>query len=148
MSGWTQALLIVAIVTTWLLFWVSIVGLLARLGGWRALSEAYPCDRAVFEGARFTFQSAVLKRWVSYNRGLTFTANGEGVRIAPFPFFKFGHRPILLPWSQLKITEEKRVFVTVVKLEALRVSGVPLLISKTLAGKLMAAAGESWPGKT
>ncbi len=146
MSGWTIALLLAAVVVTWLLFWVAVVRLIARFG-WRSLAMAYPLDRAAFEGERITMQTALLRRWVSYKKSITFTASREGVMLTIHPFFKFGHAPILLPWSELTITQETRMLMKMIRLEPRRAPQVPILISASLGNRLKNIAGDEWPGK-
>lgn len=144
------ALLIAGVVLAWIAFWIAVVRLIARFGGWRRLAEAYPVDRLAFEGTRFTLQSAVLRRFVSYSCAITFTAGRDGLLLTVMWMFRPGHRPILLPWSDLSATSGTRragkgLRGPVVRLEARRLPEVPITISRKLADRLAEAAGDDWP---
>jgi len=145
MTAWNIALLIAGIVVAWLFFWVAVVMLIARLGGWRKLAEAYPPDRAIYDGTRFRMQSAVLRRWVSYNHVITFTVDRQGLLISPLGFFRPGHRPIFLLWSDLDVSYEKRLFAEVAVLRPQRMPAIPITISRKLSEKIAQASGGGWP---
>ncbi len=45
MQSWQIALLIVGVIITWCGFWVALLSMLGRLGGWRKLALAYPYEK-------------------------------------------------------------------------------------------------------
>jgi hypothetical protein len=151
MTPWQIALLIIAVVAAWLLFWCAVVMLIARFG-WRRLAAAYPGDRAIYEGPRFRMQSVGLKRWVSYSGCVTFTVERDGLLMEVLWLFRPGHAPVFLPWSELDVTYDHRRFlktrlvIPVAELRPRREPGVPITIKRALADRLAAAAGGRWPG--
>lgn len=154
MSSWQIALLIALIVVAWLGFWVSLLRLIARFGGWRTLALVYPLpprsplDEHVRHDAAlaiFRLQSITLCKWVGYNHGITFEVHREGLAIRVLWIIRPGHATILIPWSQFTVTPTTVLGMRVIRLETEKVPQIPLTISARLAAKLKAAAGERWP---
>src|SRR4030095_9521810 len=82
--------------------WVSVLGVLARVGGWSRLSATYPCD-----DPRVTSWKGL--RWakigpVSYKQCLSIAVAPEGLYLKtglPFLFRAF-HPPLRIPWSAIR----------------------------------------------
>lgn len=154
MSSWQIALLIALIVVAWLGFWISLLRLIARLGGWRTLALAYPApplsplDAHTQQStalAIFRYQSVTLCRWVGYSGGVTFEVRREGLALSVLAIIRPGHATILIPWSQFTATPTTALGMQAVRLETERAPQIPLTLSAKLAAKLKAAAGERWP---
>ena len=80
------------------LFWMSIVWLIGKLGGWSALAAQYPADLPP-RGEAFSWRTARLGFFGSYSNSLNVTVSDEGIHLAPLIFFKFGHASIFIPWE-------------------------------------------------
>ena len=83
------------------LFWMSIVWLIGKIGGWSTLAAQYPADLPP-RGETFGWRTARLSFFGSYSNSLNITVSGEGIHLAPLIFFKFGHPPIFVPWSAVE----------------------------------------------
>jgi hypothetical protein len=75
---------------------------------WPRLVASYG-NRAVFIGQKWHFQS-LSTNWVQYSNCVTIGINSTGLYISPFVLFRGGHPPILIPWTELQI-EQQRLFL-------------------------------------
>jgi len=169
MNAWAIAGLVVLIIIAWCAFWVGLISLISRLGGWRRLAQTYAMtvasasssgDRELphplgldaanekqKEPSRRTFamQSLSLRQFVGYNNVVHFAVRDEGLAISVMKVFSFGHAPLLLPWKEMTITPTTCMGFKVVRIVMEREPYVPITIRPKLAKQLAAAAGEQWP---
>jgi len=130
------------------LLWSAVLGLIAGLGGWRALAESYPApDTPGYDdGAeRFSWSSVAFGGGPvslgNYRSAVTITIGPRGLGLVPNLFFRFRHPPILVPWRAVKVYEEGRTLgLSWVRLEfgngqRMRVHGraVPGIIQRVAA---------------
>jgi hypothetical protein len=78
------------------------------VGDWPRLVASYG-NRELFIGQKWNFQSLSINL-VQYSSCVTIGINSTGLYISPFVLFRGGHPPILIPWTELQI-EEQRLFV-------------------------------------
>ncbi|MCO5168208.1 MAG: hypothetical protein M9894_17850 [Planctomycetes bacterium] len=90
--------------------WVGILVVLALAGGWSLLARDH---RALSrpDGVR-RFVSGRLGRFVNYNHCLVAAAADEGLFLAVLLPFRPGHPDLLVPWSDIRVLEERAGFVT------------------------------------
>ena len=88
--------------------WFLIVSLISLMGGWRSLADAYEAPEG-FEldpAARFRFRSLQLRRGVlfpaNYSNIMTVGLTEAGLYLVPFVLFRFQHRPLLIPWTDIR----------------------------------------------
>ena len=123
-----------------IIFWMLIVKLISKAGGWGALAASYKAAYP-FEGTKFRFQSARLRRKTSYNNALTVGANRDGIYLKMSFIFRIGHPPLFIPWEDVSTTTTRVWWTTTIKLEFAKCPKVPLTIRKRLAEKLEGASG-------
>lgn len=124
--------------------YITVSLILKYVGGWASLSDRFRFH-GKFTGSRWWGQSAQM-RWISgYRRCLIVGANEDGLYIATFPFFPFGHPPLLIPWSEVSHSKRKILFSPMVRFELGRETAVPFWVRETLAERLRNAAGKAWP---
>ncbi len=94
-----SALLPIAIaMITFPMFWLGVVRLLAFCAGWPRLAEY----------ASTTVPSSVERGisgkvgWVGYNHVLRVAKTQRGLFLAINPLFRFGHQPLLIPWTKIR----------------------------------------------
>lgn len=87
-------------------FFGGLLVAIARLGGWAGLAERFPADREPEDGTCFRGQFFRIG-WCDYNGCITIRVSPEGLYLAVWPIF-VGHRPLLIPWSMLRVVEERR----------------------------------------
>jgi hypothetical protein len=122
--------------------WSLICAGLAHFAGWRSLARLYRASTP-FQGRRFHFSSAQFGGWVGYNGSFTPGADHTGLFIAVWPIFRICHPPLMVPWSEIQVSVEKRRWLTVVLLTFVRVPSARVRISLRLAERLAAESAGS-----
>lgn len=89
--------------------WLGMCNLLSRLAGWHRLAERYAATLPPV-GRRFWIESGKFG-WVSYNSCLTIHATPEGLHLAVWLPFRFGHPPLLIPWRELRNVGSRTVWL-------------------------------------
>ena|SRR5438270_636050 len=90
--------------------------------GWTDLAREYQFED-LFEGERVGITSLVING-VNYNNCLLLKYNDQGFYLRPIFIFRLFHKPILIPWKDVKHVREKKIVF--VKLKEL-VIGEPAL---------------------
>jgi hypothetical protein len=85
------------------------------ISGWQTLAWRYHTRRKIF-GEPFYMQSAAMGlssyiHQTAYHGCLTIVANSEGIFVVPMLIFRFGHAPLFIPWSHLRIGEWEFLWV-------------------------------------
>lgn len=116
------------------LFWIAVVWLISRLGSWSRLARSFAASGPA-SGETFGWVSAQLGWFANYSSCLTVTVSGKGLHIEPWSVFKFGHRPLFVPWQAVEqMTVNQFMLGTASRL---RVDGTTLkLFGKGLAESL------------
>lgn len=117
------------------LFWMAIVWLIAQLGGWSKLADVYP-SRIPFNESCWSLQSGRFRWSSNYSGILRVCADSQALHLSVFVLFRPGNPPLSIPWED--ITAKPRALG--VELRFYRAEGVPLLISRQLAGRLEQAS--------
>ena len=86
--------------------WAGVLVLIGKVSGWSRLAEKFRAEREPLDGTRFDWQFLRIG-WCDYNGCLTIRVSPEGVYLAVWPIF-VGHLPLLIPWSELRLIEERR----------------------------------------
>jgi hypothetical protein len=100
--------LLVTVVVAVLFFlwvWFMICLVVSWLGGWTALGRLYAV-REHLEGTTFRWQNAMFG-CINYSNCLTMRVSPAGLYVAVFPFFRMGHPPLLIPWTDITDLREK-----------------------------------------
>ena len=80
------------------LFWMGVVWLVAKVGGWSSLAAQYP-SAAAPSGEAFGWRSVRLGFFGSYSHCVNVSVSGAGIHLEPIIFFKFAHPPVFIPWE-------------------------------------------------
>ena len=123
--------------------WALICAGLSHFAGWRSLARHYRASTP-FRGRRFHFSSAQFGGWVGYNGSFATGADHTGLFVAVWPIFRICHPPLLVPWSEIQASVEKRWWLTVVNLTFARVPSARVRISFRLAKRLVAESAGSF----
>jgi hypothetical protein len=119
--------------------WFGISYLLSATGGWRALARCYPDEASSSEGQRFRFQSAQVG-WVNYNNCVNVIVSPTGLRLSVFAPFRFGHRPIFIPWRDIRVGLRKSWFTSVGVLRFAREPTMELRLRRRLVDRIADAS--------
>lgn len=87
-------------------FFAGLLVVIARLSGWARLAERFPADRVLDDGVCFRGQFLRIG-WCDYNGCMTIRVSSEGLLLAVWPIF-VAHAPMLIPWSAVRVIEERR----------------------------------------
>lgn len=118
--------------------WALVFRINAALSGWTLLAEHFH-HAEVFRGESRTFQSARLNG-IRYKYVLEIGWAEGGLYLRPFGPFRVFHRPLLIPWAEIRAESVQRAFFTGARLTFRSRPEVPLelehRIFEELAGYL------------
>lgn len=89
--------------------WILVGYAVAWIGGWRTLAKRYR-SVGVFQGERWRFRSGQMRWTAGYSGVLTIGANGAGLYLGVFVFFRAGHPPLFVPWKEVSIQSRRWFF--------------------------------------
>jgi hypothetical protein len=90
-------------------------------------------------------QSGQMRCLTNYNNVLTLGVSREGLYLANMLLFRFMHPPLLIAWSEIKVSRKKGWVFEYVIFTLGREQAIPLRIRAKLAAKLRESAGNCWP---
>ncbi len=93
-------------VTGYVVLWCLLFHALARLSGWHAVGLRHSTS-VMPDGQRFGWGYSRFG-WIDYNGCQTFVVAAEGLYLALWTPFDVAHPPLLLPWTSLRVVEERR----------------------------------------
>jgi hypothetical protein len=125
------------------LLWCAVTMILSFLSGWFGLMERYP-DRDEIPVVTLANQSGSLGL-VSMRGILKLSVCPSGLRIGIMRIFGPFCRDFLVPWSEIKVARNDRVFWKVAKLSFGQPSNGNLKVFAEVADRMARAAGNHWP---
>ena len=87
--------------------WVSATFIISKMG-WSDLASKYQTN-AVFTGDKAGLISASINN-ANYKNSLILKYNEEGLYLKPIFLFSLFHKPILIPWEEIKEVRDKKIF--------------------------------------
>ena len=103
--------------------WCAVMAILSLAGGWNRLSKKFAApEHLLTAGKEFTFQSARF-RVVNYSLCAKVRILEDGIVISAMKLFSFRHKPLFIPYTEMKEPSTGR-FVTeyiVFKADSVRV---------------------------
>jgi hypothetical protein len=124
--------------------WITVCYFVGFLSGWHDLARAYR-HAGTFVGVRWRFQSGRMRLWMGLHNILTIGINPQGLYLATFVLFRAGTPPLLIPWHDVSPQPGKFLFWKYVEFRFRQAPSVFLRLSFSLAERMRAAAGDSWP---
>lgn len=98
------------------LFWMAIVFLISRIGGWAGLAKLYAAEMPA-RGDAFAMCTARLNGVGNYRNSLNVTVSASGIHMQPLYIFSAGHEPLFIPWRAVtELEKRKRMFFTTARL--------------------------------
>ena len=88
-----------AFLVFFLAVWFGSLFGIAMIGGWRGLATKYEATGPP-QGRRFEMQSLNLGNFTGYGSCVTMHLSEAGLHLRPLFLFQFGHKPLLIPWSE------------------------------------------------
>jgi hypothetical protein len=96
-------LIIVAFAVVFTTMWSGVCLLISLVSGWRAMAERFACPEGL-TGASLGSGYAVRVGLASYRGVMSFEAAPQGLIVRVMRLFPF-HRPLLLPWGALTLSQ-------------------------------------------
>jgi len=90
--------------------WSGVCYLLATVGGWQKLATKYETEKTTVIEQKFTDENGRFG-FTNYKFTLTVGFSPAGLYIANNPFFRIGHPPLLIPWTNVKIVPDNGFFM-------------------------------------
>jgi hypothetical protein len=122
------------------LLWLAVCFLISWLGGWRLLARYYEAHEP-FTGQRFWCRSGQLNHFTNYNGCLHLGAGPQGLHLSVLFLFAAGHRPLLIPWSDITVKEGRILFFKAIYLSFAKAPNITLRLRASLAEQLFTASG-------
>lgn len=97
--------LILALVAVWFVF---IAWALSWMSGWRRLARDFGAEAEDRPESTRWLRKARLG-WVSYDGCLWVGGDERGLYLRPFFLLRFSHRPLRVPWSEVRAWERKQL---------------------------------------
>lgn len=102
--------LIALAVVAFPIIWMSVIAVVARIGGWRTLAERYEDTGSTEPERRYRFQSVVLRRVsfipARYRGSVNIGIGAAGLFLRPVLVFRFQHPPLHIPWGAVASCED------------------------------------------
>lgn len=92
--------------------WIFITYIISKTG-WAVLAGKYQYD-GPFTGEKAGIISAAFNN-TRYKNALVLRYNYEGMYIKPVAIFRLFHKPILIPWKEIKAIRDKKLFAITLK---------------------------------
>jgi hypothetical protein len=107
MEGDNQGLLIIAIIVVFpfafALILFLVLSILSAVGGWVKVAARFPGPKVV-GGLDAQTGSFGL---ISYRFVLSTKSSPQGLAISVLPFLRFAHKPLFIPWAELRNVRER-----------------------------------------
>jgi len=87
--------------------WILINYIISKMA-WADLVKNYETE-ASFSGHRVGIISASING-ISYNNALILRFNEEGIYLRPVWVFRLFHKPVLIPWKEIKEVRDRKFF--------------------------------------
>jgi hypothetical protein len=120
-------------------FMIGIFFVDARMTGWHALAQRFPGSREPANVNRRQNGGVGLIGLVQLRNLLRAAATDDGLYLAFPKIISAGHPPLLIPWSRLRITDDKTIFgIRVLTMQA----GAPKIARVMLRGGIAPEVAE------
>ena len=123
------------------LLWVTVLFILATIGGWSRLAQYYQ-TQSQFEGKKWGFRSGRMGM-TNYSGCLTIGANDYGLYLAVLPVFRVGHPSLFIPWYDITTSKSRKFFVSYWAFTFARVPSVTFSVPEKLGDTLLSYRTDS-----
>lgn len=131
MPVWVIALIPIAFLIVFPLFWCFVLWINSLLSGWRRLARRYQAKEQPAGKEWRSVQGRI--GFVSYKNSLRCFASGDGLFLQPEVLFRFAHPLLFIPWKDMKEVQLQRVlWITYVRAKV----GDPVVGSFALDSKV------------
>ncbi|MFK7903750.1 MAG: hypothetical protein AB8B69_01430 [Chitinophagales bacterium] len=107
----TAALIIIAFLVIFPLFWLGITYLIAKVSGWGTMAKYYHTKSAP-EGYTKSMASGRIG-WANYSHVLNIVVNKEGLYMGTILPFRLTNPPLFIPWEHIELQGKVNFFLMV-----------------------------------
>ena len=92
---------------SFIVFWIILSYLISLVSGWGTIAKYYRRPEGMLlSGAKGFLTSLYLNR-SNYTKSVHIRVDDFGMHLSVLFFFRFGHPPLFVPWSDIKIEERQ-----------------------------------------
>jgi hypothetical protein len=121
------------------LLWCGVCILMSAVGGWLSLVRRFRKMSKPFEPAMTAgpfFYAVFTRMWCLYCCVIRITAAGDGIYLSVLFPFRFGHPPLRVPWSEVRLERSASLLGSRIVLTLGGNEQVPMSISERMADNL------------
>ena len=131
--------LLIPAITIGIVAWFCFVLFVLSRFGWYRFTEHHASSAP--SDLSYVGISSARMGLISYNNCIILSCNSKGILFKPMLLFAFAHKPLFIPFDQIKITEKKTFGIQMVKL-ILKDENVPKIsLSRKTWEKLKSKSG-------
>ena len=108
--SWILPLILIGFPIVFAALWTFVCFILSIAGGWARLADRFAASEPP-TGQQFTWQTGRVGM-SNYNSVLTIHTSPSGLHLAVMVLFRVGHKPLLIPWSEIHGASTWRMFFT------------------------------------
>ncbi|QDU22485.1 hypothetical protein [Urbifossiella limnaea] len=124
-------------------WWVVLIWSVSWWTGWRTLAHHYHLA-GPFHGHTHRFQHVSLG-WSNYGGCVTVGSNADGLYLAVMLPFRPGHRPLFIPWVEIKSAEfVRKWYGSWLEFRTAAAPWVRLRLTERLGKRVAADANRAW----
>jgi hypothetical protein len=125
--------------------WCGTSLLTGKMSGWAILARRF-ASTLPFPSQTWRWVSARMRWGANYKSCLTIGADSAGLYLSTLFFFRIGHPPLFVPWTEISLRGRRKIFfMEFVELQLGREEHIPFLIRAGLADQIWSAAASNWP---
>ena len=109
--------------------WIFVIFIISRFA-WAKMAAAYPGSED-FGGTRIGIISLAVNM-MNYNNAIVLKYNDEGLYLKPLFLFRIFHKPVFIPWQEVKDVHDKTVHFFSYKLMTI---GDPVVVKLGIKAK-------------
>ena len=95
------------------LFWMTIVTLIGKLGGWSGIAKVFPYDPSIPEPPGWHSWTSGSIGLTSYRSTMSVGPSEKGLHLSTVTLFRAGHPRVFVPWDQMEVSPpEDWFFIT------------------------------------
>jgi hypothetical protein len=121
------------------LFWCLLCYSISFLSGWHSLTRRFRAQHEPYgqtASALFSIRGVRMRFRTNYDNIIRLTVAEDALYLSVLFALRIGHPPLCIPWSEIKISKGKFLWMRFVLLTLGEQEKIPLCISERMAAKL------------
>ncbi|PKL91794.1 MAG: hypothetical protein CVV21_07140 [Candidatus Goldiibacteriota bacterium HGW-Goldbacteria-1] len=92
---------------SFIVFWIVLSYLISLVSGWGTIAKYYRRPEGMMLTRAKGFLTSLYLNRSSYKKSVYIRVDDLGMHLSVLLFFRFGHPPLFVPWSDIKIEERQ-----------------------------------------